>query len=273
MDEELKSLTLVQLADEIRRLRAGIREHRDASNHGLCWHHPKLWGLLPEQTDPQPTVPDWPQFLRGCVHYRQSLDDQLPGAPRSAAEFEEKGQPGARGSRLAVVETHLQTQCSCCGNRYPAKEIDHLQRHAETALCDGCINLFVGRQRQKLERVAPVLATENLGASKEFWAKGGFEIESFGDDFAIANREGVELRLMREHPPAPDRSTTYSYLYVRGVDSVHAEWRAAELPVSDVRDEPWGMREFNVLDPGGNRVRVGQNKGSTPAGPATSQST
>mgnify|MGYP006174059197 CR=1 FL=1 len=35
----------------------GIREHRDSSGHDLCWHHPQLWGLLPESIDPQPVVP------------------------------------------------------------------------------------------------------------------------------------------------------------------------------------------------------------------------
>lgn len=48
MDEDLKLLTNEQLIVEVKRLRAGIREHRDATGHGLCWHHPKLWGLLPE---------------------------------------------------------------------------------------------------------------------------------------------------------------------------------------------------------------------------------
>jgi hypothetical protein len=32
-------------------------------------------------------VPEWPQFMRGCVRYRQSLDRQLPEAPRTRAEF------------------------------------------------------------------------------------------------------------------------------------------------------------------------------------------
>lgn len=89
MDDELDSLTHAELVAEVKRLRAGIREHRDASGHGLCWHHPKLWGLLPERTDPQPTVPEWPQFLRGCIRYRQSLDEQLPAAPRMARELDE----------------------------------------------------------------------------------------------------------------------------------------------------------------------------------------
>ena len=87
MDEDLELLTRAQLIAEVNRLRAGIRQHRDSTGHGLCWHHPRLWGLLPETSDPQPTVPDWPQFLRGCIHYRQSLDEQLPSAARSALEF------------------------------------------------------------------------------------------------------------------------------------------------------------------------------------------
>jgi hypothetical protein len=87
MDEDLDRLSREQLVDEVKRLRAGIRRHRDSSGHELCWHHPDLWGLLPEKTDPQPEVPDWPQFMRGCIRYRQSLDAQRPGGPRSTDEF------------------------------------------------------------------------------------------------------------------------------------------------------------------------------------------
>jgi hypothetical protein len=89
MDEDLQTLTREQLMTEVQRLRAGIRAHRDSSGHDLCWHHPDLWALLPEQTDPRPEVPEWPQFLRGCIRYRQSLDAQLPDAPRSGKEFGE----------------------------------------------------------------------------------------------------------------------------------------------------------------------------------------
>lgn len=75
-----------QLLAEVRRLRSGIRAHRDSTGHSLCWHHPALWGLLPKSTDPLPTVPVWPEFLRRCVQYRESLDEQLPHAPRSDDE-------------------------------------------------------------------------------------------------------------------------------------------------------------------------------------------
>lgn len=89
MDEDLGALDREALVAEVKRLRAGIREHRDSSGHELCWHHPKLWGLLPEKTDPLPTVPAWPQFLRGCVKYRESLERQLPNAPRMRVELED----------------------------------------------------------------------------------------------------------------------------------------------------------------------------------------
>jgi len=88
VDEDLEAMTREQLIAEARRLRAGIRVHRDGTGHALCWHHPALWGLLPEKTDPLPTVPTWPEFLRGCLRYRQSLDEQLPDAPRSDAPYQ-----------------------------------------------------------------------------------------------------------------------------------------------------------------------------------------
>jgi hypothetical protein len=39
------------------------------------------------KTDPLPTVPPWPEFLRGCLRCRQSLDEQLRDVPRSDAPY------------------------------------------------------------------------------------------------------------------------------------------------------------------------------------------
>jgi hypothetical protein len=91
MDDDLEGFSREQLVAEVRRLRQGIREHRDSTSHALCWHHPELWSLLPEQTDPLPVVPAWPQFLAGCIRYRQSLDEQIPDAPRSNEPFRKAG--------------------------------------------------------------------------------------------------------------------------------------------------------------------------------------
>lgn len=89
MDEDLDGLSREQLLDEVKRLRAGIRAHRDSTGQDLCWHHPALWNLLPEPLEPHVAVPAWPQFMRGCIRYRASLDEQLPDAPRTTEESEE----------------------------------------------------------------------------------------------------------------------------------------------------------------------------------------
>lgn len=88
MDDDLDAMSREALIAEVKRLRAGIREHRDSTGHDLCWHHPDLWRLLPEKLTPAVAVPPWPQFLRGCVRYRESLDRELPDAPVAAVEPE-----------------------------------------------------------------------------------------------------------------------------------------------------------------------------------------
>jgi hypothetical protein len=87
MDDDLDALSREDLISEIKRYRVAIRAHRDATGHELCWHHPDLWSLLPERLEPIVAVPAWPQFMRGCIKYRQSLDQQVPEAPRVDAEF------------------------------------------------------------------------------------------------------------------------------------------------------------------------------------------
>jgi hypothetical protein len=98
LDADLETLTADDLRTEVRRLRAGIREHRDSTGHDLCWHHPDLWQLLPEQVEPSIAVPEWPRFLRGCVAYRQSLDAQAPDAPRVTQEYSEAAGAPPAGS-------------------------------------------------------------------------------------------------------------------------------------------------------------------------------
>ena len=89
MDDDLDLMDREALVAEVKKLRAAIREHRDASGHDLCWHHPAMWSLLPEKVEPAIAVPPWPRFLRGCIRYRQSLDEQAAGAPVHDKEFDD----------------------------------------------------------------------------------------------------------------------------------------------------------------------------------------
>ena len=87
-DGHLAQLSKDELIAEVIRLRDGIRVHRASSGHDLCWHHPQLWGLLPEPMPHDIAVPAWPQFLRGCLAYREALDRELPEARRTHTEYD-----------------------------------------------------------------------------------------------------------------------------------------------------------------------------------------
>lgn len=73
-DDDLNLMNIEQLIAEIKKLRAGIRAHRDSSGHNLCWYVPELWSLLPDKIDPAPEIPSAEEFLRCCKQYRSSLD-------------------------------------------------------------------------------------------------------------------------------------------------------------------------------------------------------
>ena len=88
MDDDLQTMDRPALIAEVKKLRAGIRKHRDSTGHDLCWHHPDLWALLPEKTEPAIAVPPWPKFMRGCIHYRQSLEEQAAGASVHHKEYD-----------------------------------------------------------------------------------------------------------------------------------------------------------------------------------------
>lgn len=87
LDDDLSGMTREQLVEEVSKLRAGIRTHRDSTGHDLCWYQKDLWSLLPEKIVPSIAVPEWQQFMKGCVRYRASLDEQAPDAPRTDQQY------------------------------------------------------------------------------------------------------------------------------------------------------------------------------------------
>ncbi len=79
-------------------------------------------------------------------------------------------------------------------------------------------------------------------------------------DFGAVYNGTTEIffREMREG----DESTAGSILCVRvpDVDAVYAAVQEAEVPISaELAEQPWQMREFEVRDPWGHRLRIGQS--------------
>jgi hypothetical protein len=89
LDADLDTMDPASLLAAAHAMREAILEHRDSIGHKLCWHHPGMWALLPDSPPGGMIVPEWPQFMRGCIQYRESLDAQLADAPRTSKEFKQ----------------------------------------------------------------------------------------------------------------------------------------------------------------------------------------
>lgn len=148
--------------------------------------------------------------------------------------------------------------CGCCGESRRAEDLAALSCHPQTKLCRGCIQwLFVTSGRPIS---MPIFATLDMAASRSFYEAAGFGVDGYDDGYAFVTRGGGEvLHLAGSSVVDPARNSGACYLNTVEADQWHAMWSAAGLPVSDIADRPWGMREFEVTDPSGNLLRVGRN--------------
>jgi catechol 2,3-dioxygenase-like lactoylglutathione lyase family enzyme len=141
------------------------------------------------------------------------------------------------------------------------------------------------------ERAVPILTVLDLDEAAQFYARLGFGVQSRYHDYLILRRRpSTELHLSRFPDHDPHVTAGGIYLRVTDPQSLYDSLRAelardgvlylapaagltprltADLRAKaaadervvrlhEIEDKPWGMREFTVVDPAGNSVRVGQ---------------
>ena len=98
-----------------------------------------------------------------------------------------------------------------------------------------------------------------FGFTRRFYEAAGFDVERYNDEFAFVrfNDQSVfDLDLAANLNPATNHAGCY--VITADVDDWHARFVTAGLPVTAIEDMPWGMHEFTLTDPSGNRVRIGR---------------
>lgn len=115
-----------------------------------------------------------------------------------------------------------------------------------------------------MNRLIPMLPVGNLAASIRFYEKLGFRVEQRNDDWRWAMLVFDDCRLMLDesinvHPDAPRMSVVY--LYPDDILSYHRQVRGNGLEVPPLAHPFYGMTEFRIDDPDGNRLWIGQKTG------------
>lgn len=119
----------------------------------------------------------------------------------------------------------------------------------------------------------PTLPVANIAEAADFYRRAGFGVRLYSDDagspadgFAFVDFDGQSVFDLDAAPDLNvDANRAGCYLVADDPDAWHARMRAAGLAVTEIADEPWGMREFALNDPSGNRVRIGRGIGEDEA--------
>ena len=112
----------------------------------------------------------------------------------------------------------------------------------------------------------PILPSRSVEATLEFYRQLGFQGQIWGAPYryAILTRGSIELHFFTHAELDPATSIAGCYLRVQDVTQIHAAFAEVGLPTSGIprldrlESKPWGMREFAVVDPDGNLLRIGQ---------------
>lgn len=117
------------------------------------------------------------------------------------------------------------------------------------------------------QRVVPVLRIFSVEKAREFYVGFlGFAVDwehRFDDDAPLymqVSRGGIALHLSEHHGDGTPGSVVF--VYMTGLDGFHAEITARGYRYlrPGIEEMPWGMREMQVIDPFGNRIRFGEAK-------------
>ena len=155
--------------------------------------------------------------------------------------------------------------CSCCAED---KRTVALRSRDDVELCRDCLDGLIA---QVGVTSTPTLPVVDMGEAVAFYERAGFGVRIYADDndggggFAFVDCDGqsvFDLDAATDMDPGLNRAGCY--LIVRDADAWHARMVEAGLPVTALADQPWGMREFALTDPSGNRVRIGRGVDEEP---------
>ena len=103
----------------------------------------------------------------------------------------------------------------------------------------------------------PVLASLDFEETAAFYElRLGFEPRLQSENYLIMERDGCELHFWLCSEPHIAENTS---CYLHGDTQVlHADFARRGLKLDPPVARPWGMREFHVIDPHGNLLKIGE---------------
>jgi len=113
-----------------------------------------------------------------------------------------------------------------------------------------------------LGKAVPVLPARSLDETLAFYQQLGFCVDYSQHEphgYAIVTRDGLELHFFAFPTLNPEINYAGCYWRVQDASALFDEFQSAGVTrLGELEDKPWGMREFHIIDPSDNLVRIGQ---------------
>lgn len=111
-----------------------------------------------------------------------------------------------------------------------------------------------------MERAIPHLPADDLRVARDFYvSKLGFQVEFEATEDGRSGIVGLArggIRITVDSPMNGHGRNACVSLEVEDADAYFAEWSARVDVLRPPKDEPWGARTFDLLDPFGNTLFV-----------------
>jgi catechol 2,3-dioxygenase-like lactoylglutathione lyase family enzyme len=111
-----------------------------------------------------------------------------------------------------------------------------------------------------MERAVPILPADDLRPARAFYVEGlGFEVTFEASEDGRTGLIGLKrgtIELTIDCPMDGHGRGACVSLRVDDADAYYREWSAKVKVLREPRDEEWGARTFDLLDPSGNTIFV-----------------
>jgi hypothetical protein len=170
-------------------------------------------------------------------------------------------------------------RCGCCGRQRAAARVAELGQTPGVYICAPCalwaarragplpvlteVPVVLRRLRSRLRRrptghtvrdTIPILPSADLDRTAAFFAAVGFSEEVRSERYLVLGSGDAEIHFARAGVVASGQCL----VTVADARALWTELREHDIPgVGDLADREYGLCDFTLVDPDGNRVRIG----------------
>ena len=182
---------------------------------------------------------------------RATLGRRIPArrkpGPSAACELPELAE------MLPICKRKLAERLAEFRNNSSNRGVEHGSTPEENPMCANDLPKPFG--------VGAVLPVVNIEAAARFYCeKLGFTLDFISDGHGSVTRHCVGMQFTLA--PAGFRAAEYpgwTYIFTEGIDALYAEFQASGVRVMrELESHPHGMREFQIEDQDGFKLRFGQ---------------